>query len=172
MWPFLPFIYCIGLFWKGIGSSEQHGWISSVRISQQVAHIRSDPAPTAPKGTHCWLELGQEWRWLCFWMIILKKVQNLHTSSWWEVSKWRERSSPAATMVSAGCGQEVLQAENRCPLQPKRDPWWSRLSSDSLSGLVLEQLPAPYSHVGAVLEELWPKWDEFGKDGTLWCGPM
>jgi len=38
-----------------------------------------------------------------------------------------ESSSPAGTKVSAEGGQEVLQAQRRSSLQPRRGPWRSRV---------------------------------------------
>ena len=54
-----------------------------------------------------------------------------HFSSWERGVRKCERSSPAATKVSAGGGQEVLQARSRSSLQHRRGPWRSRASSCS-----------------------------------------
>lgn len=43
-----------------------------------------------------------------------------------QLGERRKRSSPAATKVSAGEGQEVLQAWCSSALQPRGGPWWSR----------------------------------------------
>lgn len=39
--------------------------LDSVSSTQQLPCVRSQPAPAAPAGTCCWLELSCAWHWLC-----------------------------------------------------------------------------------------------------------
>lgn len=73
---------------------------------------RAEPwaMPGVPLREHVW----EEEKLLC-------------NSSWERGVRSRERNSPAATKVSAEKRQEVLQAQRRSSLPPRRGSWWSRL---------------------------------------------
>lgn len=84
--------------------------LDSVSSTQQLPCVRSQPAPAAPAGTCCWLELSCALHWLCSERAGLRKGKTAAERG----EKW-ERNSPAAPNINAEGGQEV-------PLQPTERP--------------------------------------------------
>lgn len=102
--------------WQGFGSKG---------TAMGLPHVRQEPAPAAPKGTH-----AEQWVMLAvLWESRMKKGEKTATQQQpGERSVKMHRENPAAPRVGAEGGQELLQVWRRRNLQHRRSSWRSWLS--------------------------------------------